>query len=190
MDAERDRREDAVGERLPRPVGAVRAGPDLGRERAGRADVQPRRLRASGLVRPARLRRPRPGPAAAPGAPAARGGAEPDGREAGRARAAHPEARRRAPATRRRAPEHAGKPASRAAALEARAPRRGSGGRGQGPAPRAVRGRGDLGGRLTADRGLSARASVSIRGRTSRRPRFRRPRPRCASGGRPSSGPR
>ena len=55
-------------QQVPRPLGPVRPRPDLGRERAGRPDVRPRRTRPPLLVRPARVRRPRPGHPAAAGA--------------------------------------------------------------------------------------------------------------------------
>jgi hypothetical protein len=104
VDAEPDRREDSVGERLPRHAGALGAGPDLGRERPGRADVQPRRHRACGVVRPTGVRRPGQGPTPTRGAPTARARAEPGRKEAGRARWA-PQACRRASPIRRRARE-------------------------------------------------------------------------------------
>ena len=60
VDAERDRRVDAVGRRVPRPLGPLRARPDLRRERAGRPDVRPGRLGPPLLVRSPRLRRASP----------------------------------------------------------------------------------------------------------------------------------
>ena len=67
-----DRCQRALGQPVPRAVGFVRQGSHLRRERAGRTDVQPRRLAPQRLVRPARLCRPGQGASAARGLAAAR----------------------------------------------------------------------------------------------------------------------
>ena len=51
--------EDPLGGWLPRAVGPRHRRPVRGRARAGRSQVHPDRLRSTGLVRPARVRRPR-----------------------------------------------------------------------------------------------------------------------------------
>ena len=139
LDAEPDRREDALGQQVPRSLGPLCARSDLGRERAGRPDVRPQRHAPPVLVRSPRLRGSRPGHAAATGA----------ARCAGRAGAARPTGDRarpgdrrvnRGPAPGRRATrQHAGKPAPREHGGGARARGLGAGREPDEPSPREVR---------------------------------------------------
>ena len=164
---------------------------DLRRERAGRADVRPRRLAAPVLVRPARLRRARPGPAAARGGRGAGGGAR-------AARAARRELDRADPrgdqAISRelgvRLAEHAREPAPRGRGGEARGRRRSSRPRSSPgcarSAPRTTPSSRGCGGGSSALRGARARrpaGSHPARGRAGRR-REDALRPRCRDLGR------
>ena len=152
VDAERDRRDDTVGEQVPRALGSVRAGPDLRRERPGRADVRPGRLAAPLLVRPARVRRARPGPAAAARARGPRRRARAARGPPERARPADSRGDLDPPGARRPPAEHAREPPSRHRVGEARGAGSRAGREAHGPSQGALGERSGPRGTPAADR--------------------------------------
>ena len=122
VDTERHRRDDALGGRVSRALGPVRPGPDLRRERPCGPDVRARRVTAPVLVRPARIRRSRPG--AASSARDRRAGARAGAyrRAPERAATAHTSGDRAPAGARRPSRKHARQPAPRLRVTGARSP--------------------------------------------------------------------